>query len=500
MPRMANRRGERMSAVDRAWLEMDEPNNPMVVSAVLELDRVDDVQRLVQHVVERLVGYPRFRQCVDRSVEPPVWCDAADLTLSYHVRIFHLTEDGPEHCIASAVAREVAGALDQRHPLWQLTVFLRDEGRVTVLFRAHHAIADGMALIGVLMRCTDTSTQPPRDAAAEARVAVRRLFSRVDQMAGAVQGFVRIARDRARWREQFAAPLRQGRDTALAFRRVLSLPQDNPPCLRRTLSGERRVAWSGALALGPVKARARKLGVKINDLFLAALAGAVSRYLKDAQPEGADARNLRISIPVNLRKPVDGELGNCFGLVLLDLPMDQLDWRQRLNLVARRMQTLKRSPEARATLLGLAAAGRLPVAWEKSLVNHLAGKSAAVVSNLPGPQQALTIAGARLANLVFWPPQTAGIGVGIGLFSYDGRVTVGISADTALIKDPARIVALFEDELRLILQPRKHAAARELRQAMRPTLVRTSSTTGQPPSSVQVRAPDPAHPAQAHRG
>ncbi|MFC4250929.1 WS/DGAT domain-containing protein [Sinimarinibacterium flocculans] len=489
-----------MSAVDRAWLEMDEPNNPMVVSAVLELDRVDDVRRLVQHVVERLVGYPRFRQCVDRSVEPPVWCNVADLSLAYHVRIFHLTEDGPEHCITAAVAREVAGALDQRHPLWQLIVFMRDEGRVTVLFRAHHAIADGMALIGVLMRCTDEPAQPPRDAATEARLAVRRLFARIDRAAGTIQDLVRIARDRARWGEHLAVPLRHGRDTALAFRRVLRLPQDNPSCLRQPLSGERRVAWSGALRLAPVKARARKLGVKVNDLFLAALAGAISRYLKDAQSDGADARNLRISIPVNLRKPVDGELGNCFGLVLLDLPMEPLDWQTRLRLVAQRMQSLKRSPEARATLLGLAAAGRLPIAWEKSLVNYLAGKSAAVVSNLPGPQQALTIAGARLGNLVFWPPQTAGIGVGISLFSYNGRVTVGISADLALIEDPARIVALFEDELRLILQPRKHAAVRELRQPARPTLVRTSSVTDPPPSSDRVRTPDPAHPAQVHHG
>lgn len=484
-------RGERMSAVDRAWLEMDEPNNPMVVSAVLDLDGVGDVQDLVGHVVTRLSAYPRFRQRVDRSVEPPVWRDAGELSLPYHVRIYHLTEDRPEHGITEAVACEVGTALDEQHPLWRLTVFMREAGRVTVLFRAHHAIADGMALVGVLMRCTDT---PVPDREMEARLVVRRLFERLDRAAGTLQAALRVVRDRAGWRERVAMPLRQGRETALAFGRVLSLPQDNPGCLRRPLCGERRVAWSAALPLAPIKTRARRLGVKINDLFLAALAGAIGRYLRET-PGNADAANLRISIPVNLRKPADGELGNCFGLVLLDLPVEEIGWRERVALVGRRMAALKRSPEARATLLGLAAAGRLPVAWEKSLVNYLAGKAAAVVSNLPGPQHALTIAGARIGNLVFWPPQTAGIGVGISLFSYDGRVTVGVSADRALLDDPARLVALFEDELMLILHPRKHAARRS-----RPARLRTGPSTARPPSPAPVRVPVPARPAQARRG
>ena len=184
-------RGERMSAVDRAWLEMDEPNNPMVVSAVLDLDGVNDVQDLVGHVVTRLSAYPRFRQRVDRSVEPPVWRDAGELSLPYHVRIYHLTEDRPEHGITEAVAREVGTALDEQHPLWRLTVFMRDAGRVTVLFRAHHAIADGMALVGVLMRCTDT---PVPDREMEARLVVRRLFERLDRAAGTLQAALRVVR------------------------------------------------------------------------------------------------------------------------------------------------------------------------------------------------------------------------------------------------------------------------------------------------------------------
>jgi diacylglycerol O-acyltransferase / wax synthase len=485
---------ERMSAVDRAWLEMDEPNNPMVVNAVLELSRVGDTQALLRQVVERLLQFRRFRQYADRSVEPPVWRDAGDLSMAYHLRIFHLTEDTPDHDLAHAVAREVERSLDPEAPLWQLTLFLRDNGRATVLFRAHHAIADGVALVGVLMRCTDGQAQTTRGAPAlpDARKLLGAARTRLRWLR-------RLALSRARRAAFIEARLREGRESALAVGRVLALPDDNPVCLRQPLSGKRQVAWTAGLPLAPIKARARRLDVKLNDFFLAALAGAIGAHLAAAHGSRACGSNLRISIPVNLRQPVDGELGNCFGLVLLDLPLGIDDWRERLHLVATRMAALKRSPEARATLLGLAAAGHLPVSWEKALVNYLAGKSAAVVSNLPGPRTPLSIAGTRIDKLVFWPPQTGGIGVGISLFSYNGGLTVGVSADRALIADPQDLVARFEDELARMLHPRKHAAARAALPS-KVTPIRTARAKVLRPSPDRVRAPDPARPAQVLRG
>ncbi len=487
---------ERMSAVDRAWLEMDEPNNPMVVNAVLELSRIDDPQALLRQVVERLLEYRRFGQYADRTVEPPVWRDAADLSMSYHLRIFHLTEDTLEHDLAHAVAREVERGLDPEAPLWQITLFLRNDARATVLFRAHHAVADGVALVGVLMRCTDGQARlmggapalpDPRKLLAVARTRLRWLR--------------RLVRSRARREAFIASRLRQGRESALAVGRVLALPDDNPGCLRQALSGRRQVAWTTALPLTPIKARARRLGVKLNDLFLTALAGAVGGHLTAAHGDQACGSNLRISIPVNLRQPVDGALGNCFGLVLLDLPLGIDDWRERLRVVAARMAALKQSPEARATLLGLTAAGHLPVTWEKALVGFLAGKSAAVVSNLPGPREPLSIAGTQIDKLVFWPPQTGGIGVGISLFSYNGSLTAGISADRALIADPQDLLARFEDELARILHPRKHRDARAaVARPSKVTPIRTVPAKGRPPAPDRVRAPVAAPPAQARRG
>lgn len=452
---------EVMSAVDRAWLEMDDPHNPMVVSSVLELSDVDDVEGLVRHVVANLLRYRRFSQRVDARRAPPVWCDDGDLLLSYHVRIFHLAEDTPAHDIAHAVARELAHPLDRLLPLWRMTLFVRTDGRVTLLFRAHHAIADGIALMGVLMSCTDSA---PRHARSEQhhRDLLERMSVRLGKTTAQLRRIGALLFDGVHRRQYVDAQLRAGREALAAVGRVLALPENNPQSLRRPLCGQRRVAWLDDLPFAPIRRRAHALQVKINDLFLAALAGAFGCHLRETEGRLDSDQNLRISIPVNLRSADDGELGNCFGLVLLDLPVGVSDWRERLRIVARRMQELKNSPEAKAVLVGLAAAGHMPVSWEKSLVRLLAGKAAAVVSNLPGPRHAVRVAGARLDKLVFWPPQTGGIGIGISLFSYAGRVTVGVSADSAQLADPAGLVHAFKAEMELMLHPRRHAPRRSV--------------------------------------
>lgn len=483
----ANRATEPMGAVDRAWLEMDELGNPMVVSAVLELREVGDLEALVRHILGVLLKYRRFRQRIDDSHTPPVWREDDDLLLSYHVRIFHLSEDSPEHDVAHAVARELSHPLDRALPLWRLTLFVRAQGEVTVLFRAHHALADGIALVRVLMSCTDGWHHATYGLQHQRRDLIESLVTRVEATTARLRRIGRLLFDPLQRREFVTTQMRAGRETLSAIARVLALPEDHPPSLRKELSGQRAVAWTDGFAFAPLRARARALGVKINDLFLAGLAGAFGRYLLDTEGRLAPGQNLRISIPVNLRAKDDGELGNCFGLVLLDLPVGERNWRTRLHIVSARMLALKSSPEARAMLIGLAAAGHMPVAWEKSLVGLLASKSAAVVSNLPGPHETLRIGGARLSNLVFWPPQAGGIGIGISLFSYGGRVTMGVSADTAVMREPQRLVAAFEEEMALMLHPRKRARKQVQPQPVAEAPVRECSLRP-PQPAIQVSA------------
>ncbi len=470
-----NKTSESMTSVDRAWLEMDERNNPMIVSAIIEFEGVRSLKQLAACIVSRLLEYPRFQQRAEDDSGPAKWISDRDLRFDYHVRLLKLPgiDPDPEWELRQAVGYELSQGLDRSLPLWRITLFPRGKGTAVVLFRAHHAVADGIALMQVLLNITDdaikakaaTTAKPSKTAKAArspARRGPARQLKQIRSMLKKIGDFV-VAD--IRHPALAAQQLRQGRDAVTAVVRLIRLPADNPACFSAPLSGHRSVAWNGALPFEPIRVFAKANNIKINDVFLTALAGAFRKYLVKTDGAVSKGQNLRVSIPVNLRTEADGDLGNRFGLVMLDLPIGISDWRKRLKLVSERMEALKHSPEARAVLASLAVAGRMPVAVEKRLVNYLAAKTATVVSNLPGPKEPLRISGARLHKMVFWPPQSGGVGIGISLLSYAGGVTVGVSADIQVIPDPQLLIAAFNEEIdamvgvRMVPEPGLNAAA-----------------------------------------
>jgi len=443
-----------MNTVDRAWLEMDQPGNPMVIGALLELDGPVDAAGFQQALVERLLRYPRFRQVADRSGGVPCWAGGHELDFRYHVRVRRLPAAGFERQLFKAVSEETSRDLDPERPLWRLTLFPRPGGPVAVLFRVHHAVADGIALVSLLIDSTDGGLlRAARPALPHASRHPHRgpLGGVIDRLEDVNRALLRLSSLRAELQQprRLLRRFRDGRATLGAVQRVLRLPDNRPASLRKPLSGHRKVAWAGAVPFAPLRRAAQRLDVRVNDVFMAALAGALGRQLRESgqPPESAD---LRVSIPVNLRKGRGRDLGNQFGLVLLDLPVGVEDPRERLLLVSRRMAQLKSSLEAKVTLMGLAAAGHLPMPLEKRLVGMIAAKSAAVVSNLPGPARPVRIAGARLKSLVFWPPQAGGMGIGISFFTYAGELNVGISADRNLLSNPQVLLQALREELEKI--------------------------------------------------
>lgn len=451
-PQHSGPTSEPMSAVDRAWLDMDDPCNPMVISAIFQLEGPVDAANLQKVMVERLLRYPRFRQRVDRSEGPPRWVTDKNLDFRNHVQVRRLPHGANQRELRKAISAEVSRELDHHHPLWRLLLYPCPSGPVTVLFRAHHALADGIALVTLLIDSTDSGFQRAPDPNAPAPAPMIRpgpLGGLIDALELVNGGLIKLrAMSRSRsGRLRLLQQFQEGRGAFTAVRRVLSLPENNPPAFRQGLSGRRGVAWADDIPLEPIRRQAKVLGVRVNDLLMTALAGAFSRQLHHSSAELPEDQNLRISVPVNLRSGKGRSLGNHFGLVLLDLPVGVDSPQLRLQLVAQRMTELKESPQARATMLGLAAAGHLPVPLERKLVDRIGAKSVAVVSSLPGPRRHVRIGGARMRNLVFWPPQSGGIGIGVSFFSYAGHLSFGVSADLAQLPNPRGLLEAFRSEL-----------------------------------------------------
>jgi hypothetical protein len=161
---------------------------------------------------------------------------------------------------------------------------------------------------------------------------------------------------------------------------------------------------------------------------------------------------MRALVPVNLR-PLEQayRLGNRFGLVFLDLPLSIDNPVARLYAVRANMRALKGSYQPVLALGLLAAMGAGPRALQDALLDVLARNASAVMTNVPGPQQPLYLAGAVIDDLMFWVPQSGDIGMGVSIISYDGKVQFGLVTDEGLCPDPGTIVARFRDEFERLL-------------------------------------------------
>ncbi|MBZ4374322.1 wax ester/triacylglycerol synthase family O-acyltransferase [Corallococcus interemptor] len=451
---------ERMASMDAAWLQMEEPANLMMITAVLWFDGAMDLERLRAVVRERLVErYPRFRQrVVPGPLGAPHWEDAPDFDPDAHLSTLRVPESAGHAGLEALVGDWLGVPLERSRPLWHLHLVRGAPGGDVLLARLHHCIADGIALARVLLSLTDPVEVPgaPGPRAVELEEGSEVTPSGPERPPGA-PGWLRLARGaRSALRkgaELVREPIlagdlvREGARGAAALGKLLVLPPDPRSPLRGPLGPRKLAAWSEPIELERVKAVGRTLGGTVNDVLLTVVTGALRRYL-DAR--GAPPEDVHALVPVNLRPldvPVPRELGNRFGVVFLRLPVHLAEPRRRLREVAKRMEQLKRSPEAVVTFGVLELLGRTPAALERAVVDVMGTKASLVATNVPGPRQPVSLAGSRLEGLTFWVPQAGHVGLGVSLFSYSGRVTVGVASDASRVPDPGALVAAFQDEL-----------------------------------------------------
>jgi diacylglycerol O-acyltransferase / wax synthase len=444
--------GRGMSRADAAWFSMDQPANPMVINAVLWLDAPIDPGRLRDVLRERIVErFPRFRQRVVESgpvrpLTPPRWEDDPGFDMDLHVHHLGLPGDGDRAALQTVIGDLMATPLDPDKPLWHVYLFDGYGEGCGVLVRIHHCIADGIALARLMMTITDggatLATAPDPAPAAPAPLAA------LTAPLKAARAAVEVAR---RPLEVF--------EHADALARLTLAPRDGRSVLKGDLGKVQRVAWSDPFPLADVKRIGRREGATVNDVLVGVASGALGRYLRD---RGQTVRGVRAMVPFNLRaldEPLPRDLGNRFGLVLLPLPVDVEDPHERIAAVRERMQEIKGSREPAVAYGVLGAVGSAPNAVEKRLIDFFGTKTSLVMTNVPGPRERVTLAGAPVRGVLVWAPASGGIGTSMSIFSYAGEVTLGLMTHAAQVPDPDRIVDAFAAELRALTPARRFTRA-----------------------------------------
>lgn len=464
-------RRERMTPVDTAWLRMDSPGNLMMIVGIIVLDGRIDVARLRTVIERRFLSYDRFRSRVVEDAVGRWWELDEDFDLDQHLIAVNLPGAAGKAELQHFAGQLAGQALDPTKPLWQFHVVENYDGGSAVVVRIHHCIADGIALIGVLLSMTsadassdDAVADPPAAARGEIvhegweamlrpiTAATVKAIDVTGEMATRVlhvSGSMIEDPDRARAAASGYAKMavRIAQDAAA----LALMDNDSRTSLKGHASGSKVVAWNEPVPLPDVKAVGHALGCSVNDVLLACVAGAIRGYLI-ARGDDVTGCEIRAMVPVNLRpsgKPQT--LGNRFGLAPLVLPVGIDNPIGRVFEVHRRMEALKGGYIPLMAMLVLGAAGLAPQAVQNQILALFQRKSTAVMTNVPGPQQALYLAGARIRQMMFWVPQAGDIGVGVSILSYDGGVQFGLVTDKHLCDDPADIIDRFGPEFEALV-------------------------------------------------
>lgn len=402
----------------------------------------------------------------------PVWVNDGQVDIDHHITRLVLPKPGTQAQLEAAVARLHEGMLDRDRPLWKFTVIEGlQSGLVGFYSKIHHAALDGQGGVALAQAVLDTEPVPRTVAATGRRAAARRAPSAAKMLGAAfrhtvaqygsiikaVPGVIRMARDAG---AALLSPSEAGRagapsEQGTGIPALADLkPGDTPENVARSLL--RKIP--GGIALGPrsplnvaispkrdfvgtrislteTKAIARHFGAKLNDVALAICAAAMRRYF--VRDKALFAKPMICAVPASLRVPGDTAHGNLVTMMLVNMATHIADPRQRLAAI------VASSAKAKAITGGMKSMlptdmPSLGIPWLMSVITPLYKMAVAteripvvanlLVSNVPGPQVPMYMAGAAMR--AYFPVSIVvhGLALNITILSYNGSMDYGLIA------------------------------------------------------------------------
>lgn len=468
---------EPMSNVDTAWYRMDSPTNLMIVNVLMRLHGQLVYESLKDRVDSRLLYFKRFRQrIVTRSgiFGGTFWEEDPEFNLDDHISEIEVEQPATQKELEALVSREMSKPLDYNHPLWHFSIVRGMDNESALLMRIHHCIADGSALVRVLLSLTheidpedefqdqessgtgeNSNTQDANNSRQKQR-SIGRIFKPVAQLGKGVASLtsymIHGTFNTLRNPGQIVENLRFSADSLSSLSRLIFRWPDSSTVLKGQLGKDKIAVWSDPYPLDDVKAVKKATGSTVNDVLVTALAGALRRYLI-SKNQSVDHLTLRAAVPVDLRRDTSGsDLGNKFGLVFLNLPVEIGDSISRLEEQKKRMGRLKKSAEAGVVLGVLSTVGMAPEEIEEAVVKLIGSKATLVMTNVRGPEKRLSLLGLPVEDVMSWVPQSGRVGLGVSVISYNNKVGIGIASDKGLIPDPQTLLEYCEEEFKNIYQ------------------------------------------------
>jgi diacylglycerol O-acyltransferase / wax synthase len=451
---------DRLTALDTSFLHLEDGASHMHVASVMLFEGspppYDD---LLDAIERRLHLVPRYRQrlaFVPLGQGRPRWVDDPHLNLRYHVRATALPAPGDEDQLKDLAGRVFAQQLDRDKPLWEIWLVDGVEGdRFALLSKTHHALVDGISGVDIISVLFDTSPEPAAPADPGDRWLPRPVPTGVQLLAEALLERTTIPAEVGRSvRAVFRGPRRilgGARDAAVGVGAMAWAGLNPAPTspYNESIGPHRRFTWVRA-DLGEIKAIKNELGGTVNDVVLSTVAGALGKHLR-RRGQNTDGLELKAMIPVSVRADVErGALGNRVAAMMAPLPVWCQDPVARLDIVREELKGLKSSGQAVGAQVLTELTGFAPptVMGQAARLVSRQRMFNLVVTNVPGPQFPLYLAGRRMLDPFPMVPLAKNQALGIALLSYAGKINFGLVGDYDLMWD----LDAFADELRESLE------------------------------------------------
>ncbi len=456
---MARYTYERLSAQDNSFLLLESSNVHMHVAATtvfgasplktadggIDIEAIKRATEAVLHLIPRYCQKLKWIPFESHAV----WIDDRHFNLDYHIRHTSLPRPGTDEQLKLLAGRVMAQQLDRSRPLWEIWVVEGlERDRFAMINKMHHCMIDGASGVDLSQILMSQTAEHPLQ---EVRAFVPRPApSRVDL-----------------WRDEFARRLSLPLQAARSFREFTRQTDDlrleirtriravaaligwavrgaSPTPINGRLGPHRKFDWI-TMPLEEVKAVRKALGCTVNDVVLTTVAGAVREYMIHRRVNPAEL-DFRVSAPVSVRREEEqGTLGNRVSSWIIRLPLKEADPRAQLDAIHELTRNLKESKQALGVEMMMAAAEWTPPALLSLGAQAASGPINMIVTNVPGPQIPLYMLGAKLEACFPQVPLLENTGLGIALFSYDGKLCWGFNADYNLVPDLPVFIRAIEN-------------------------------------------------------
>jgi diacylglycerol O-acyltransferase len=455
---------EIMNGLDAKFLYSETPTAHMhtvkvVVTNVSDVDQGFSYENFVEVLEQQIGSLPPFRRRVvpvPWGLGHPVWIEDPGFDLRRHVGRLVLEPPGDERQLAAAVGRISGTPLARDRPLWEMVVVEGlTGGRMAVVVKLHHAVADGSAAVALLQSVVHGTTLqasggPPEDTWRPEPIPTRRQL-----LTMAARGH------KPRWRGLPRLVVHSVRGARASEAKRRSAPVKPPLPLRNipktsfnvSLSPQRTFAMTD-LPLEEFKSIRRAAGTTLNDVYLAVCAGALRHYLSD-RGELPD-RPLVASVPVSTDPNVARMSGNRVDSLYVTIGTDIADPRARLDHIH---EVTTASKEVRGALGHSLLEQRADVVppqlyrsavrlWTRTgLANRVSPPLNVVLSNVAGPRERIFFGPIELQALYSVGPILEGIGLNITAWSYVDSLGVSLLGCPESVPDPWLIVDALHDAL-----------------------------------------------------